>query len=63
MIWIILLKLYIHSLLPFFKEYTLKKHGNKLNIKGKIKDKEKLIKTFFIKYIWVFWYIAQKEDK
>ena len=63
--WTILLNLNKHSLLLLlsFNEIILKNPGNKLIKKGYIKDNPKLIKIFSIRYIWVFWNTAPKEDK
>ena len=53
----------MHFLLLFFIEIILKTQGNKLIIKGYIKEMVKLIKLFLIKNIWVFLYTALNEDK
>ena len=60
----ILLKLYI-IFLSFWgalKAGILNKPGNKYIPRGYIIDNPKLIIVSFIRWIWVFLYIAQKED-
>ena len=48
-------------LLILDKAGILKIPGNKLIMKGKLKEKIKLIKVSFIKWIWVLEYIAQNK--
>ena len=44
------------------KDFILIIAGNKERIKGYSKEIPKLIKVFFIRYIWVFLYTAQKQE-
>ena len=59
----ILLNLNMHSFLLLFNEDNLTIAGNKFKQNGYIKDNPKLINISFIKWIWVFLYTKQKNDK
>ena len=48
--------------MEFFNEKILKRASIKFMINGYNREKQKLIIVFLIKYIWVFWYTAPKDD-